>query len=160
MGLTPDRPDGVRLRRLSTAELTPAEIDAIRAMLVAAFGDDEDERFTDDDWEHAVGGVHVVLDVDGEIVTHASVVERELRVDGRPLRTGYVEAVATAPAWQGRGYGTTVMRDVIAATSATGSSSARSGRAATGSTNGSAGGRGPVRPASGCPDGDRADPRR
>ncbi len=114
MGLNPRGADGVRLRRLSTAELTTAEVDAIRALLAAAFWADEDERFTDDDWEHAVGGVHVVLDVHGEIVTHASIVERELRVDGRPLRTGYVEAVATAPAWQGRGHGSTVMRDVTA----------------------------------------------
>ena len=83
-------------------------------MLDEAFGDDEDERFTDDDWQHAIGGVHFVLDVDGEIATHASVVERELRVDGRPLRTGYVEAVATAPGRQGAGFGTLVMRDVSA----------------------------------------------
>jgi aminoglycoside 2'-N-acetyltransferase I len=109
--LTLDLPDGARLRRLDTTDLAPNETDAIRAMLVAAFGDDPDEAFTDDDWAHTVGGVHLVLDVAGEIVSHASVVERELRVDGRPLRTGYVEAVATAPGQQGRGYGTAVMRD-------------------------------------------------
>lgn len=114
MELTPDLPDRARLRRLRTNELTPAEIEAVRAMLVAAFGDDDEERFTEEDWEHAVGGVHVVLDVAGVIVSHASVVERELRVDGWPLRTGYVEAVATAPGQQGRGYGTAVMREVSA----------------------------------------------
>jgi aminoglycoside 2'-N-acetyltransferase I len=81
---------------------------------VAAFGPDEDERFTDDDWEHAVSGTHFVLDVDGVIVSHASVVERELHVDGRPLRTGYVEAVATAPDQQGAGFGSRVMQDVAA----------------------------------------------
>jgi len=53
-----------------------------------------------------------VLELDGEIVAHASVVERELHVDGRPLRTGYVEAVATAPGRQGRGLGSVVMADV------------------------------------------------
>ena len=57
-------------------------------------------------------GAHFVLDVDGSIVCHASVVERELRVDGRPFRTGYVEAVATAPERQGPGFGTAVMREV------------------------------------------------
>jgi aminoglycoside 2'-N-acetyltransferase I len=55
-----------------------------------------------------------VLELDGEIVAHASVVERELHVDGRPLRTGYVEAVATAPERQGRGLGSLVMDDVTA----------------------------------------------
>jgi aminoglycoside 2'-N-acetyltransferase I len=57
--------------------------------------------------------MHFVLEADGEIVAHASVVERELHVDGRPLRTGYVEAVATAPDRQGRGLGSSVMQDVI-----------------------------------------------
>ena len=79
-----------------------------------AFRADEDGRFTDDDWAHALGGVHVVLDVDGEIATHAAVVERELHVDGRPLRTGYVEAVATAPTRQGAGFGSLVMAEVNA----------------------------------------------
>jgi aminoglycoside 2'-N-acetyltransferase I len=53
-----------------------------------------------------------VLELDGGIVAHASVVERELHVDGRPLRTGYVEAVATAANRQGRGLGSVVMADV------------------------------------------------
>ena len=103
-----------RLRRLATAELTPAELAAIRAMLVDAFGPDDDEAFGDDDWEHGLGGVHFVLDVDGQIVAHASVVERELHVDGRPVRTGYVEAVATAPERQNLGFGSMVMSEVSA----------------------------------------------
>jgi len=105
-------PGSIRLRRLTTDELTAPEVHAIREMLVAAFGTDEEERFTEDDWQHSVGGLHFVLDVDGEIVAHASVVERELHVGDRPLRTGYVEAVATVPARQGAGLGTLVMRDV------------------------------------------------
>src|SRR5687768_10150055 len=98
-----------RLRRLATAELTPREIGAIRALMNVAFGDDEDERFTEDDWQHAVGGVHFVLDLDGEIVAHASVVPRDLHVGGRRIRAGYVEAVATEPGRQGMGLGTRVM---------------------------------------------------
>lgn len=105
------RPVEPRLRRLATDELTPLEIAVIREMLIAAFGPDEEERFGADDWDHALGGVHFVLDIDGEIVSHASVVERELQVDGRPLRTGYVEAVATAVGRQGAGLGSIVMAD-------------------------------------------------
>jgi aminoglycoside 2'-N-acetyltransferase I len=97
---------------LRTAELTPADLEAIRRLLTAAFGDDPGEAFENSDWEHALGGVHVVLDVDREIAAHASVVERELHVEGQVLRTGYVEAVATLPALQGRGFGTLVMREV------------------------------------------------
>lgn len=101
-----------RVRYLATDELTAGEVAAIRALMAVAFGDDEDERFEDADWEHALGGTHLVLDVDGAIVAHAAVVARELRVAGHPLRTGYVEAVATAPDRQGQGLGTVVMQAV------------------------------------------------
>jgi len=105
---------GPRVRRVSTPELTATEVADIRALLVEAFGTDEEESFTEEDWDHAVGGVHFVLDLDGEILAHASVVERELHVDGRSLRTGYVEAVAVAPGRQGTGLGSLVMSDVTA----------------------------------------------
>jgi aminoglycoside 2'-N-acetyltransferase I len=104
--------DRLRLRRLGTDEFTPAEIDAVRALLTAAFGDDEADLFSDEDWQHAIGGTHFVLEIDGVIVTHASVVEREIHVDGQPLRTGYVEAVATAPERHGAGFGSIVMGEV------------------------------------------------
>jgi aminoglycoside 2'-N-acetyltransferase I len=71
-----------------------------------------EDGWTEHDWVHALGGTHFVLEDDGAIVAHASVVEGELHVDGRPLRTGYVEAVATAPDQQGRGLGSVVMADV------------------------------------------------
>jgi aminoglycoside 2'-N-acetyltransferase I len=106
--------DGRRVRIVPTDELSRAEITAIRALLVAAFASDEDGGFADDDWDHAIGGQHFVLDLDGGIVAHASVVEREIHVGGHALRTGYVEAVATAPEQQGAGWGSLVMRDVSA----------------------------------------------
>ena len=110
--------DRTSLRRIATHDLTPTEIAAIRGVLWAAFETDEsyasEEPFSEDDWAHSLGGLHFVLDLDGEIVAHASVVERELHVDGRPLRTGYVEAVATAPDRQGRGLGSIVMADASA----------------------------------------------
>ena len=105
-------PDRLRLRRRSTSELTTSEIQAIRALMDVAFGANEDARFTEDDWQHAVGGVHFLLELDGEIVAHAAVVEREIHVGGRALPTGYVEAVATDPARQGVGLGSIVMTDV------------------------------------------------
>jgi aminoglycoside 2'-N-acetyltransferase I len=103
---------GASLRTLGTDELAPEETVEIRALLEAAFGDDEDERFTDMDWEHALGGTHFVLADDGRIVSHASVVERQLRIAERPVRTGYVEAVATAPGREGQGLGSRVMAAV------------------------------------------------
>lgn len=101
-----------RVRRLRTQDLSTAEAGAIRAMLVAAFGHDEEERFTDEDWDHAVGGMHFLVERDSRVVAHAAVIERDIHVTGRPLRTGYVEAVATAGDQQRRGLGSLVMRDV------------------------------------------------
>ena len=100
------------MRLFTTGELTSLEVKAIRELLDVAFAPDEDERFTEDDWQRAIGGMHFVLDVDSAVAAHASVVVRVLHVRGAPLRTGYVEAVATAPSHQRRGLGTRVMRDV------------------------------------------------
>jgi aminoglycoside 2'-N-acetyltransferase I len=107
-------PDPAKVRRARTEDLTTSEITAIRELLVAAFGTDHDEAFTDDDWEHAVGGLHFVCDLGGVVVAHASVVERTLHVGATALRTGYVEAVATAPDRQGAGFGSLVMAEANA----------------------------------------------
>jgi aminoglycoside 2'-N-acetyltransferase I len=99
------------VRRLPTAALTAAEIDAIRTILWAAFGKDGD-GFTEDDWEHGLGGTHVVAEVGGRIGAHGSVVRREIHAGGIALATGYVEAVATDPQRQRTGLGTAVMREI------------------------------------------------
>ncbi len=78
-----------RVRRIPTADLSPSHRIEIRALLERAFADDAD-GFTDEDWAHALGGTHVVL-VDGDrTVGHAAVVDRDIRIGGRALRTAYV----------------------------------------------------------------------
>jgi aminoglycoside 2'-N-acetyltransferase I len=99
------------VRRLASDELSSEEVAVLHELFRAAWGDDPDE-FTDEDWDHAVGGVHFLVEDGGEIVAHASVVERELHTSSHRLATGYVEAVATWPVHQRRGYGSTVMRKV------------------------------------------------
>ena len=101
-----------RLSSLATDELTASQIHDLRGLLDAAFGTDPDDAFTEDDWVHAIGGRHFILTRDGELIAHASVVERVLEIGGRALRTGYVEAVATRPDRQREGLGTEVMRAV------------------------------------------------
>lgn len=103
----------IGLRRARTTNLTSAEVDAIRSILWAAFVT-VDGGMTEDDWDHAVGGVHVLAEIEGRIVAHASVVERDIRLDGRPFHTGYVEAVAVDPTLQRGGIGSAVMREVAA----------------------------------------------
>ena len=102
-------PDPVR--RLATEELTEAEAAVVRAILRDAFAGDG-EGFTSEDWAHALGGAHFLLEQDGAIVAHAAVVERELHAGGVPIRSGYVEAVATHPADQCRGHGSRLMEAV------------------------------------------------
>src|SRR5688500_7292880 len=52
-----------RVRRLPAAALTTSELVAIRALMDVAFANEgEDGWFGDDDWEHALGGTHFVLD--------------------------------------------------------------------------------------------------
>lgn len=104
----------MQVRRLATDELTSGELAIIHALMTVAFAEDEHGGFTDDDWQHAVGGTHFLLEDDDahghrRIVGHASVVERDIHVGGRPLHTGYVEAVAIEPASQRQGLGSRLM---------------------------------------------------
>jgi aminoglycoside 2'-N-acetyltransferase I len=54
----------------------------------------------------------VVVTDGGAVVAHAAVVPRELHVDVRPVDTGYVEGVGTAPGRQREGLGTLAMREI------------------------------------------------
>jgi aminoglycoside 2'-N-acetyltransferase I len=101
----------VELRRVATADLTPEELQALRRLLDPAFGAG---RFTEDDWQHTLGGLHVLAVEDGELVAHAAVVDRTLRAGGRPLRTGYVEGVATRSDRRRQGLARLVMREAEA----------------------------------------------
>lgn len=97
---------------LDTQDLDAGMAEQLRALLEAAFDGD----FDDDDWRHALGGVHVLAIDDGVILSHAAVVPRVIEADGRSYDAGYVEAVATQPDRQREGIATAVMEtagDVI-----------------------------------------------
>ena len=97
------------LRTFQTSDASAGELARIKGMVVLAFAG----GFDDDDWAHALGGWHVVVvDHDGTALAHAAVVPRLLEVAGRPVRAGYVEAVATAPGRQGDGLGSLAMTEV------------------------------------------------
>lgn len=94
----------MRIETLPTSGLDPELRTELRALLDRAFDD-----FEDHDWEHALGGHHVVAFDADRAVAHASVVHRPIDIGDRRFRTGYVEAVATDPDHQGRGAGRLVM---------------------------------------------------
>ena len=88
-----------------TADLDAGTLAAARALLDAVF----DPEMTDEDWEHALGGIHAVVVEDGEIIGHASVVQRRMLHGGHAWRTGYVEGVGVRADRRGRGHGTAMM---------------------------------------------------
>jgi aminoglycoside 2'-N-acetyltransferase I len=92
--------------RVATRELSVDGLRELRRLLDESFA-----CFDDDDWAHSLGGVHLIVGEAGAPVSHAAVIERVLKVDGRPLRAGYVEAVCTAPAHRRRGHASAVMRE-------------------------------------------------
>jgi aminoglycoside 2'-N-acetyltransferase I len=98
---------GADIRIAATDELSAAELQALRNLLDDAF----QGGFTSDDWDHTVGGLHVLASDEHCIVAHAAVVERLLMAADRPLRSGYVEGVATSPEHRGRGHASTIMRE-------------------------------------------------
>jgi aminoglycoside 2'-N-acetyltransferase I len=100
----PDSSDR-RLHLAHTADLDAGTMRAGRALLDDVFG----EEMTDDDWEHALGGIHAIVWEEDQLVGHASVIQRRLLHGGRALRTGYVEGVAVRADRRRRGHGAAMM---------------------------------------------------
>ncbi|WP_308314837.1 GNAT family N-acetyltransferase [Streptomyces sp. CNQ085] len=78
-----------RIVLLHTADLDASVRAAVRSLLDEVFEGD----MTDQDWDHALGGVHALAWEGAELVGHASLVQRRLLHGGRALRAGYVEGV-------------------------------------------------------------------
>ena len=89
-----------------TAEIDQSVLGKARDLLDMVF----DGEMTDDDWEHAIGGMHAVAWYGDLLVGHASVVQRRIVHAGRALRTGYVEGVGVHPEWQRQGVGSQMMQ--------------------------------------------------
>ena len=96
------------LHTATTAEMPESLLADLQELCELAF----DGSFAASDWEHALGGLHVWVTENGRAVSHGALVERRLVCSGQAWRTGYVEAVATAAEFRGRGYGTLVMQRI------------------------------------------------
>jgi aminoglycoside 2'-N-acetyltransferase I len=93
------------LQIISSDQLDATLTAAIREMLDEAYGG----SFTDNDWQHALGGLHVTWSDGDQVVAHASVVPRVLTIGDRTFHAGYVEAVGVAVSRQRCGFGSAVM---------------------------------------------------
>jgi len=95
----------VHIQVLTSDEAPVALLADVHLLLTDAFAG----SFSDDDWQHTLGGWHVIGSDAGAVVSHAAVVPRTIRVGDDPFRTGYAEGVATHRDRQGRGLGSQVM---------------------------------------------------
>jgi aminoglycoside 2'-N-acetyltransferase I len=86
-------------RLVHTADLDSETRQDVCRMVTAAFAG----GFTEDDWEHALGGMHALIWRHGAIIAHAAVVQRRLFYRGDALRCGYVEGVAVREDCRGQG---------------------------------------------------------
>lgn len=98
----------IEVRAAHTAELDADTLKAARALLEDAFEGD----WTEDDWDHACGGVHSLVWDGGELIGHGSVVQRRLLHQGRALRAGYVEGVGVRADRRGQGHGGALMAEL------------------------------------------------
>ena len=102
-----------RVEVLSTSELTAAQRSAVIDVCIAAH---ENEEFRNLFTFLEAGGRHVLGHHGPELVSHAVVTTRWAQPAGQPsLRTAYVDAVSTLPAYQRQGHGDAVMRRLAAA---------------------------------------------
>ena len=96
----------LQFQAVKADDLNAQERGALIQLCTAAYEEEFDHLFTS-----LPGSTHMLGRLNGEIVTHAAWVTRWLQPEGQALlRTAYVEAVATAPSHQGRGFGTSVMQ--------------------------------------------------
>lgn len=92
-------------RLIHTADLDSETRHAARELLIEAF----EGEFTEEDWEHCLGGMHALIWYHGTLIAHAAVIQRRLLHQGRAIRTGYVEGVAVDSDWRGNGLGRAIM---------------------------------------------------
>ncbi|RKT90096.1 aminoglycoside 2'-N-acetyltransferase I [Saccharopolyspora antimicrobica] len=95
------------IRAVHTADLDPTTTKAVHTLLQDAF-----DELSEQDWDHCLGGVHVLAREGDDLIGHASVVQRQLLHGGRALRAGYVEAVAVHGGHRRRGIGGLLMAEI------------------------------------------------
>lgn len=96
------------LRTAHTADLDAVDRRVIRRLLDDAYGGD----FDDADWDHALGGLHILVTQLDELVGHAAVVQRRVWHRDVSIRTGYLEALAVRADHRREGIARTAMTEV------------------------------------------------
>lgn len=108
--MTRVKENDLRIKVVQGKFLSDLERRNIIALCTRAYGEDMEPTFsTFSDPTHVLGFYN------GSLVSHALWITRLLQAGNLPpLRTAYVEAVATDPAWRNRGFATAIMRRIAA----------------------------------------------
>lgn len=101
----------MRLRLLDEPDVTLDEDAAIRAGLCRCFPPDVEIFSQTRSWHGSRPAFSLVTEEGREIVAHAGIVDREIRVGGKPVRVAGVQNVYVLPEYRGRG----LFRQVMAA---------------------------------------------
>lgn len=97
----------IEIVRLRTEDTTEKFLVELRELLINAFG----SRFSEDDWEHGLGGTHLCLHESGKLISHAAVVPRRLYINDQSVYCGYLENVATQPDRQHQSFGSRILQE-------------------------------------------------
>jgi len=98
----------IKIKSAKTEDLNTAIRTSIVHLCIAAH---QEEDFKNLFTYVSSGGLHFLAYRDEQLVSHALVTTRWLQPEGQSLlKTAYVDAVATLPAYQGYGYGSALMR--------------------------------------------------
>lgn len=101
--------DELQVAQATVEALSSAERAEIIRLCTEAYEEDFSDFF-----QTMPGTTHLLGRVGGELVSHLAWVTRWLQPAGSPLlRTAYIEAVATAPAYQGRGFASLLLREAV-----------------------------------------------
>jgi len=101
--------DVLTIAAAKVEDLSQAERDEIIQLCTEAYEEDFSDFF-----RTMPGTTHLLGRVAGRLVSHLAWVTRWLQPEGLPrLETAYIEAVATAPDHQGRGYASQLLREAV-----------------------------------------------
>lgn len=92
---------------MHTSALGAAALATARQLLQDVF----EGELTPEDWDHCLGGLHMLAYEGNELVGHAAVVQRRLQHAGRALRAGYVEGVGVRADRRRRGVAGALMAE-------------------------------------------------
>ncbi|WP_051963135.1 GNAT family N-acetyltransferase [Deinococcus misasensis] len=101
-------PTDLHFETLHTSQLSSDFLLQLRDFLSLVY----EEDFADEDWDHALGGVHILVRHENQLVGHAAVVQRQLYISEKAFRVGYLEAMAVHPQFQRQGIGRQMMAQV------------------------------------------------